>query len=236
MEGIPVTETYQVPAKTMEINQSTAKGNADALNCLLDQAGVGNPKEKTHLNHIDMTPYVLLIHGNLATLEQVQSIQESRSLEGMLYCHYQYVIFILGLFHLKMACTNAIWHILIQPKDANLDPASWMQEFAILQPNETGKMMSNPAFCRLHEAIQHTGLAMWLDCWHTELVKWNHSHDSLEKFAESEPSWDIIMEISIKMVKKYVASEEYCKQYWQPPRQRDEVFENTLQRPILHAV
>lgn len=213
MQEIPVTTTYQVPVKTMEINQSTAKGNADAMDCLLDQGGVSDPAECLQQNNINISQYVLLFHGNLATLERVQSVQESHSLDDTPYHCYQYVVFILGLFHMKMACANAIWCMLIQSKQSHIDCSSWMQEYAIFHPKETGKMSSNPGFCRLHEAIQHTGIAMQLDCWHKEVQKIYNQHTSLEKYVSSKPTWEEIMDISHTLLCKYVTYENFAEKH-----------------------
>ncbi|KAI0687264.1 hypothetical protein C8Q76DRAFT_635549, partial [Earliella scabrosa] len=43
MEKIPVVKSHQVPLEGMDINQSTAQGNADALAHMFKQGGIGDP-------------------------------------------------------------------------------------------------------------------------------------------------------------------------------------------------
>ncbi|KAG2045882.1 hypothetical protein BDR06DRAFT_985724 [Suillus hirtellus] len=47
---------------------------------------------------------------------------------------FQYVIFLLGLFHYKMACADALWHTHIQPKEEHDDENSLYQHIGILKP------------------------------------------------------------------------------------------------------
>ena len=75
IEKIPVVATHQVPAYAMDIAQSTAKGNAEAIENLLRQGGVGDPA--SHPNVKDMTHHVILIHRDLSTFECIESIQDS---------------------------------------------------------------------------------------------------------------------------------------------------------------
>ena len=75
VEKIPVVKTHQVPAYAMDIVQSTTKGNAEAIENLLRQGGVGDPASNPGVR--DMTNHVILFHGNLSTFEQIESILES---------------------------------------------------------------------------------------------------------------------------------------------------------------
>lgn len=111
IEKIPLLETPLTPARAMDINNSTVSGNIRAVVDLLAQGGVYDPND-VHFEDSgspDLTPYVVLIHGDLGTGERLQAVQICRSIEAMPWDRFQHVIFIPGLFHLKMACTDAIW-------------------------------------------------------------------------------------------------------------------------------
>ncbi|CDO69125.1 hypothetical protein BN946_scf185042.g27 [Trametes cinnabarina] len=124
IEQIPLVKSKQVPVEGMDINQSTVQGNADALEDLFRQAGVGDAEETPSRTPIGK--HVVLVHGDLGTCERVQSLQDSRSEESTPWRRLQHVVFVMGLFHLKMACANAIWKIFIKPRSAQEDPTSLM--------------------------------------------------------------------------------------------------------------
>jgi len=128
VKKIPVVKTHQVPAYAMDIAQSTAKGNA--IENLLGQGGVGNPASNPGAR--DMMNHIILFHGDLSTFEWIESILESRSIEKTPFCHFQYIIFVPGLFHVKMACVDALWRTFVEPKDAHKDPTSMMEHASIL--------------------------------------------------------------------------------------------------------
>ncbi|KAK7680589.1 hypothetical protein QCA50_016371 [Cerrena zonata] len=159
IECIPLVKTEQVPAQAMDINPSTAAGNADVLNNVLKQGGVGDPEQEGALAWIqDIGDHVVIVHGDLGTGERIESLQGSRAEEDTPWLRFQFIIFVLGLFHLKMACADAIWRIFIQPLKARKDPHSLLEHVALLRPKETGKIGSKPGFRRMHEVIQHVGI------------------------------------------------------------------------------
>jgi len=99
----------------MDINQSKVSGNKDAIADLLQQGRVGDPTDDDDDDEwepgiIDISPYVVLIHGDLGTCEHIESLLEQCTIEDTPWRRYQYVIFVMGQFHLKMACADAIWH------------------------------------------------------------------------------------------------------------------------------
>lgn len=49
---------------------------------------------------------------------------ESRSEEATRWRKLQFIVYVMGLFHLKMACADAIWRIFIQPKGSDVDENS----------------------------------------------------------------------------------------------------------------
>ncbi|EGO30293.1 hypothetical protein SERLADRAFT_431796 [Serpula lacrymans var. lacrymans S7.9] len=90
----------------MNIKQSTVDGNVEVLESLLRQGGISdkNDKDFDEDHDIDMSEYILLIHGDLLTKEQVDSVRDMRRIEEIPKNRFQYIIFVPGLFHYKMAC------------------------------------------------------------------------------------------------------------------------------------
>ncbi|KAM6504000.1 hypothetical protein JOM56_000943 [Amanita muscaria] len=120
---IPLHQTTQIPCKSMNIKESTPDGNVEVLESLLRQGGIGEPEDKKfdHEKDVDMSEHVLLVHGDLLTKERLDTVQDSRSIEGTPKRRFQYVIFLPGLFHFKMACVDALWRTWVQPKESCLD-------------------------------------------------------------------------------------------------------------------
>ncbi|KAG1881034.1 hypothetical protein F4604DRAFT_1879629 [Suillus subluteus] len=91
--------------------QSTTDGNVEVMENLLRQGGIGDPNsgdfDKDH--DIDMSEHVILVHGDLLTKERLDTVSDSRRIETTAKNRLQYVIFLPGLFHYKMACADALW-------------------------------------------------------------------------------------------------------------------------------
>lgn len=233
VERIPLVKTRQVPAAAMDVNQSSVDGNIKALLTLFQQLGIGDPTDKDDLDQAgrrDIGDHVVLVHGDLATCERVQSIRHSRGEEKSTFRRFAMVIFIIGLFHLKMACADAIWKIFIQPQQARLDSTSLMKQVAEIRPKETGKIGSKPGFRRMHEVIQHVGLVSRLDCWRHEVASGRQPHPTLEAWANSKPSEQEIDAIATVLVRKYIANSRLTEERFAAPDLRDEEFENVRLR------
>lgn len=228
VEQIPIEKSRQVPVQTMDISPSTPAANADALADLFRQGGVGDPGESGSVT--DLGDHVVLVHGDLLTGERIHSLQASRSAERTPWRRYQFVIYVLGLFHLKMACADAVWRTFIQPKPSQLDDNSLMKHLAQIRPNETLKIGSKPGFRRMHEVIQHVGIVGRLDCWRLEVEK-RRNLASLEEFAESKPSWEDLQEMASRMCLEYVAGATDIEELRRKnSTQRDAQRENSILR------
>ncbi|KAI6097401.1 hypothetical protein EV401DRAFT_1816082, partial [Pisolithus croceorrhizus] len=124
IEQIPLVKMPIFAAWAMDINNSTVSGNIEAVNALLRQDGIEDPAVMLEVNYgsdVDLlgaSEHVILIHGDLGTGERLQAAQLRRSIESTAWNRLQHVMFILGLFHLKMACANVLWHCFIQPSAA----------------------------------------------------------------------------------------------------------------------
>jgi hypothetical protein len=204
----------------MDINQSTHAGNISAVENLLSQGGVGlpppplDPKEKDPAKiaqHkrlrqlVSVAKYVVLFFGDLGTYERIQGVLLRRSIEATPWRRHQFMVFVMGFFHLKMAAADAIWRIFIEPKQGRHDENSLMAYVTQSRPRETSKIGSSPGFRRMHEVIRHNGIVLRLDAWRIEAKRQNPAWTSLEKFACAKPSQDIIDAMANHLAEHYVA-------------------------------
>jgi hypothetical protein len=146
-------------------------------------------------------------------------------LEETPWWRYQYIVFVISLFHLKMACANAIWRIFINLHAARDNVNSLMHFVALNCPWETGKIASNPKFRQVHEVIGHNSIALRLDCWCVEAAVQNPAWNSLESFAKSQPSLKDIEDISNQLAVKYVGGgdNDIFEQHGQPAMSREKI-------------
>ncbi|KAJ7169358.1 hypothetical protein C8R43DRAFT_1121232 [Mycena crocata] len=236
IEQIPVIKMRWAPAKSMDIKQSTVAGNIQVIPELLEQGGVGDPLQKNSSiwenSVLSIIAYVILFHGDLGTGERIMSLLQRRSIEHSPWQRYQYVIYVIGLFHLKMACADAIYRIFIEPKEGREDVNSLMRFVALHRPKETLKIASDPGFRRMHEVIMHTGAALRLDAWRVEALRRNPAWKSLDDFAASTPTLSFLVEMSQYLASHYVAGAEDLNIYElrsKPGAARDQQHENVLQ-------
>ncbi|EMD35388.1 hypothetical protein CERSUDRAFT_23404, partial [Gelatoporia subvermispora B] len=227
VEQISLVKSQQIPVKAMDINESTTAGNIDALTNLFRQMGVGSTAEESSPGCQDIGDHVTLVHGDLSTAERVESLRQSRSDETTSWRRFQSVVFVMGLFHLKMACADAIWKLYIQPKAARLDETCMMEHVAEIRPKETIKMGSKPGFRRMHEVIQHVGVVSRLDCWRLEVER-VHKCSSLEEWAKLSPTWEDVQQIAKALTLNYVAGNNLSNIRSQPQQERDKQNENSL--------
>jgi len=88
-------------------------------------------------------------------------------------------------------------------------------------------MVSKPGFRCVHDVLHHDVWALMLDCWQIEAHHQNTACATLEKFAESEPTWDVIITMSHTIVQKYIATTDGLDAARSKPvGQRDKRFEN----------
>lgn len=135
----------------------------------------------------------------------------------------------MGLFHLKMACADAIWRIFIKERAAHSEETSVMAHASILRPHETGKIISNPGFRWMHQIITHDGKCRRLDCWKTEVKHRNKNHTSLEEFAKSKPTFVQLKKLADHLALTYVGNTAHIEKLRnQSSSSRDEQYENSL--------
>ena len=141
----------------MDINPATPAANGTVQDGIFGQTVVGDPKDTaTYVK--DISNHVVLEHGGLSVGQHIESLQESLSAEVTPWRCQQFIVYVMSLFHLKMACADAIWQIFIKPSEACNDPNCLIKHVSELHPKETGKITSKPGFHRMHEVIQHVGI------------------------------------------------------------------------------
>lgn len=229
---IPVHRTQQLPCRAMNIKESTPDGNMQVMEDLLRQGGLGEPTNKSfnaEAGDIDISDFVLLVHGDLLTKERLDSVKRTRRVEDTPKRRFQYVVFLPGLFHFEMACADALWRTWVQPNAARKDPNSMFHHAGILRPNESGKFGTKPGYQRMHHVIQHDIWAAMLDCWGIEARCENAAWTSLEEFAKADPSWDLIVEMSNRIGQKYVGTALKVS-ILRRDAARDQIFENQVLR------
>jgi hypothetical protein len=227
---IPVSKTDQVPMRSMKIKQSSVDGNVDVMENLLRQGGLGDPTDPDFESNgdVDILDFVLLVHGDLLIKERLDTVRDSRRIEDTPKNRFQFVVFVLGLFHLKMAAVDALWQIYLQVKDGREDVNSTYQHVGILRPQETGLMTTKPGFRRMHDIVHHELRAVILECWWKESSTFLSTDSaSLQAFAETKPDWELVVKISEDIVRKYVVTMEgLIKSRAEPESERDQQFEN----------
>lgn len=228
IEQIPLSKTKTFPARSMDISNSSVAGNIETIINLMNQAGVGDPSEIDDEAINSLVEYVVFFHGDLGTGERITSAQIHRAIEESPYRRLQFVIFVFGLFHLKMACADTLWRIFIRPPESRLDPSSVIHDVRVLRPSDFGKVTSNPGFRKMHQVIAHDGACRRLDCWRVEVSK-RGKGESLKLFAASNPSFEDLQDLANHIAMNYVASETRLQDLRSLPSTiRDRQYENSL--------
>lgn len=229
VDQIPPTKTPIIPARVMEFSNSTVAGNISTIKNLMEQGGVGDPRDPEIIYEVkDMTLYIIIFHGDLGTGDRIFSIQLQRSIEKTPWKRFQFAVFVPGLFYFKMACADALWRIFIQPSKVRLDDTSLIQDISKLRPKETGIITSNPGFWRMHQSIGQVGICRRLDCWRIAVGHREGKFTDLNAFAESKPSFEYLAELSDSITKQYVANHRMTRLRQQPVAHRDQQYENAL--------
>ena len=219
IDPLPVTKTVQFPASAINADESSYDGNWEVFVSLLEQSAT--PEER-------LEDEIILIHGDLATKEKIDGLRKMRTIEKSAMNRLGFAVVVPGLFHLKMAATDAFWRTHVQPAEGRDDPNGFYEYIRYLRPNETIKFLSTPGFRRLHDTIHHTTWIDVLDCWRIEVI--GRGFNNRAAFAKSEPSWASIVELSEVMVKKYLPGKDFDKKRDEPKANRDMIFENVALR------
>ncbi|EKM74240.1 hypothetical protein AGABI1DRAFT_95779, partial [Agaricus bisporus var. burnettii JB137-S8] len=136
-----------------------------------------------------------------------------------LFCH--------GWFHVRMACADAIWRRHIRGSESEKEKTSLMNYITQIRPLEKHKILTNPTFRQLHEVILHVGIVLRLDAWRIEVSRRHPECKSLEDWANTNPTWQEIVEIAIELVERFVGGPDLSDEFRKDDSQRDQAFEIT---------
>ncbi|KAI5990713.1 hypothetical protein EDC04DRAFT_2873045 [Pisolithus marmoratus] len=154
----------------------------------------------------------MLFHGDLGTAEHVHAILQHQALEDSPWNRCQYVVFIPGLFHLKMAAADVLWHVFIHPMAVRHDDTSLMHDVGILHPKETGIYQSKPGFRHMHQLNTY-------NCWQLEVTNFDSRLTTLEALADTKPTFTQL---------KYIVTNAIGRVQQKPGSQHNMQFENAL--------
>ncbi|KAG1889573.1 hypothetical protein F4604DRAFT_2016744 [Suillus subluteus] len=228
VEGIPVIKTPTIAALAMDVSNSTVAGNIQSVINLLEQGGITEPDTFDDPEIPDISEYVILFHGDLGTGERLQVVQQCRAIENTSWDRFQHVVFIPGMFHLKMAAADSIWRTFLQSGAVHLDETSLMRDMGVLCPKETGLYGLKPGFRRMHQLIGYDGICRRLDCWRVEAQKRDTNCTDLEAFAASEPSYEELQKMADSLARDYVADHKIRRMRNKSAAERDQQHENGL--------
>ncbi|KAJ3730829.1 hypothetical protein C8R42DRAFT_545138, partial [Lentinula raphanica] len=172
--------------------------------------------------------YLEFFHGDLGTLERIEGLKKMRSIEGSAQNRLDFLLYIPGLFHMKMAAADAYARIHVAPMENRGEKLGVNEYLNYLRPKATAEFTSKngPSFRSMHDAIHHVVWTDILQCFVRE-VKTQYDCDTLETFAKSKHgTWEKLVELSKQIVFKYLPNRQLHHRNHQPDRERDFVFEN----------
>ncbi|KAG8723611.1 hypothetical protein FRC09_002576 [Ceratobasidium sp. 395] len=195
----PHSKTTQKMMRTMDISVSTIHGNAAAIERILQTGGA--------IREL-LEEFILLIHADLGGGEKLLSLQESRAIEADAWDRLQFLIFLPGWFHIRMAMADAmhrLWMYVERSRTGHAThPHSLFHLCTLLCPREIIKMGNKPGFRRTHSLIEHLSLATIADAW--RLVVQSKYGVNLQEWR---PTWEEVVTTSRQVVSEYVAGLSY---------------------------
>ncbi len=158
-------------------------------------------------------------------------MRKTRKIETTEWRRLDGLIFIPGLFHVKMAAANAYWRIHVQPAGDRNESLGAFEYISKLRPKSTGEFTSKngPSFRPMHDSIHHIMWTDFLDIWCVE-VKAKYGFDSLDAWADSAPTWKHIVKLSQDILKKHLPGDDFSDKQEEAASKRDQVFENLCLR------
>jgi hypothetical protein len=113
LEQVPTVKQETFPLCAMDAPNSTIDSNLHSVTGFLRQGGIGEQSLIGKEMILDIGNSVIMFHGDLSMMERLQSLSLYRSIEDSPFQRCQYIIFIPGMFHLKMVAVEAIWKLFI---------------------------------------------------------------------------------------------------------------------------
>lgn len=211
---IPATKNSPIPARAMRAKVSTNDGNVEAVQDLMQQAGIRKD---------DASEYVVIVNGDLGVLKRLEGVQNNRSIETNAYESLRHLVTVPGLFHVKMAAADAVWRTYIEPKALRNSDGSVYTYFSMLNSRDTSKLNTNTPFRMMHTGIETILKAAVLECWRLE-----SGSATLEEFREqARPGFAKLTGMAHTILKKYVGA-DLDRMQSRGEGERDIVFENSV--------
>ena len=228
VDAIPLVKTSQTPLRTLDISPSSPGTNASALEMFFLQSGVGDPNRTVGAK--DPQNRVILVSGDLLTIQHLCSLRETRAEESTPWGRAQFMVLVMGLFHLKMACADAMWRIFIHNKAKEMGPNDLITHISQIRPKETRKIETKPGFRRMHECIQHVGIVSRLEVWRLTAKDRFQGVTTLTEFANLAPKWDVLQEMATQIASRNPTPAKFSRMRAQKPGERDQQLENMMLR------
>ena len=224
-EPIPVKKTNIIPLQSMDISNSTVSGNINTIMNLLEQTGLGEYEPPTPTIPLDSN--ILLFHGDLGTGDRINSARQWRSIETSPRDRLQFVVFVMGLFHTKMACTETIWRTFLKDPKARPENTSFYSDFKILRPRDSSALSATFKFRPVHDVIRHIGICRCLDC--LRVLAQEDCHSSLQAFGDSQPEWSCVQALVQKAIGRFLPNPNKLKSMDdEEPEERDQQLKNSM--------
>ncbi|KIJ96063.1 hypothetical protein K443DRAFT_107777 [Laccaria amethystina LaAM-08-1] len=192
------------------------------------QSGVGDPNRTPGAQ--DPQNRVILISGDLLTIQHLRSLQTTRAEESTPWGRVQFMVVVMGLFHLKMACADAMWRIFIHNKAKEPGPNDLITHVGQIRPKETRKIETKPGFRRMHECIQHVGIVSRLEVWRLAAKDKFSGVATLEDFADLAPAWDVLQEMAAQIASRNPTPAKFSRMRARKVGERDQQLENMMLR------
>ena len=233
VEQIPLFTSESTPLRSMKLHNSTVDGNIKAVEESMRQAGVWDIEELMKVHTVPgLEEVVILFHGDLGTWERIQSAQMYRALEKTSRERLQFLIFVPGLFHTKMACADALWRMFIEPPGIQKEKGSMLSFIDLFYPKLRRKIITNKAGFRvLNDCFTRVGAADRMECLRLAIQKRWPKCKSLVEFAGLEPNLVNIDHFVRTVAKEFGSSMEAREDFrFLAEKDRDHQYENILTR------
>ncbi|KAF8328255.1 uncharacterized protein EI90DRAFT_3017874 [Cantharellus anzutake] len=169
----------------MYAKASTIDGNIEAIASLLEQSRI--------IKDAIFENYVVLVHGDLGVIEKIETIMRSRRIEEDWYERLGFLLPIPGLFHIRMACVDAINRIHGSTPGMRNDPNGLYKYLMTLFPNNTAKLNQKvPPFRMMNDGIDYILRVAILNAWKEDMggdiagfLKSNPTLDDIKHHAQS---------------------------------------------------
>ncbi|KAF8344262.1 uncharacterized protein EI90DRAFT_2902059 [Cantharellus anzutake] len=182
--------------------------------------------------------YVILLHGDLGTMEKIEGILHSRRIEESMLERMHYLLPIPGLFHVRMACVDAINRIHATGNDLRSDPNGFYKRLCLLFPNDLSKLnKAVPPFWMMNDGINYITRCIILDAWEESVGS------DLQKFISSKPTLEEINRKAEEITRAHFETKQDAMNQW-PQEEQDQRRMNQLlfnrdamyYRVLVHAM